>query len=60
MVQRCSFTTEEIKNANALLSVPGIELGIEVQNNLHNLDVLNIIDQISISCGLNREMEQIK
>lgn len=46
-----------------LLSVLGIELGIVVQSNLHKVTVfdgLNITDQISISCDLNGEMEEIE
>lgn len=46
-----------------LLSTPGTELGTVLQNKLHKVtvfDVLNIIDQISISCGLEGEIEEIR
>lgn len=46
-----------------LLSTPGTELGTVLQNKLHKVavfDVLNIIDQISISCGLEGEIGEIR
>lgn len=48
-------------NSN-LLSVSRIELGIVVQSNLPKVtvNVSNITDQNSISCGLEVEMEENK
>lgn len=53
----------KIQLSSNLLSVSGTELGPLVESNLHGVtvfDVLSIIDQISNSCGLEGEMEEIK
>ena len=53
----------KIKLSSNLLSVSVTEPGPLVESNLHGVtvfDVLSIIDQISISCGLEGEMEEIK